>query len=137
MKGRIHQSGCIELWVNGALVAEHRLIAEKALGKPLPKAAVVHHIDGNKQNNVNTNLVICSNQSYHTLLHKREQWINYLTNPGATGITYNRFSYVARITLNRKDFNIGSFSTKEEAITARCQVVKSLLSGHPFKGEYL
>lgn len=49
----------------------HVLIAEKALGKPLPKGAVVHHADGDKKNNTPSNLVICPNEEYHQLLHAR------------------------------------------------------------------
>jgi len=30
----------------------HVLIAERALGKPLPKEAEVHHVDGDKTNNI-------------------------------------------------------------------------------------
>lgn len=49
-------------------IREHILIAEKALGKPLPPLAVVHHFNPKKSNGT---LVICQNQSYHFLLHKR------------------------------------------------------------------
>lgn len=47
--------------------AIHRLIAEKALGRKLKRTETVHHIDGDKQNNKNNNLLICSN-SYHQWL---------------------------------------------------------------------
>lgn len=50
---------------------EHVLIVEKVLGHPLPSTAVVHHHDGNKSNNLNSNLVVCENQAYHNLLHAR------------------------------------------------------------------
>jgi len=44
---------------------------EKALGKPLPFGAEVHHVDGNPLNNKHSNLVACENQAYHKLLHRR------------------------------------------------------------------
>ena len=52
-------------------VLAHILIAEKALGRPLPKGAVVHHANEKKDDNRNQNLVICENQTYHKLLHTR------------------------------------------------------------------
>jgi len=48
------------------------LLAEKALGKALPPGAQVHHFDGNPANDYN-NLVLCENQAYHHLLHKRKR----------------------------------------------------------------
>jgi hypothetical protein len=56
---------------NGKLKHLHIIAAEKALGRPLPKGAEVHHVDGNKENHDNTNLVIAENKSYHLLLHRR------------------------------------------------------------------
>ena len=54
-------------------VPEHVLICAKALGRPLPVGAVPHHWDHNPANNTNPNLVICQNQGYHLLLHRRER----------------------------------------------------------------
>jgi hypothetical protein len=50
---------------------EHILIAEKVLGKYLPEKAVIHHINGNKSDNRNENLVICEDGGYHQTLHRR------------------------------------------------------------------
>lgn len=50
----------------------HRIIAEKALGHALPESAVIHHIDENRANNDHSNLVICENDTYHKLLHRRQ-----------------------------------------------------------------
>ena len=47
-------------------VREHILIAEKALGKPLPSGVVVHHHTPEQP-------VICQNQGYHLILHQRKR----------------------------------------------------------------
>jgi hypothetical protein len=58
---------------DGNYVFVHILMAEKALGRYLKPGEVVHHIDGNKLNNVNSNLVICPSESYHQLLHMNQE----------------------------------------------------------------
>ncbi len=65
-------SGYISMRRNGVRKFEHVFNAESALGKELPKGAVVHHIDGDRSNNTNSNLVICPSQEYHFLLHIRQ-----------------------------------------------------------------
>lgn len=60
---------------------EHRRIAAKALGRPLPKGVEVHHHDNNGRNNGNGNLVICQDHDYHFLLHKRQRILQRGGNP--------------------------------------------------------
>lgn len=52
-------------------VKEHILVAERALGKPLPSGAEVHHHDGDRRRNAGANLVICESRRYHMLLEAR------------------------------------------------------------------
>jgi len=58
---------------NNGYVLESVLVAEKALYKPLPLGAEVHHINKIKHDNRPENLVICQNSSYHSTLHRRER----------------------------------------------------------------
>jgi hypothetical protein len=46
----------------------HRVFAEAAIGRPLLKNEIVHHLDGNKLNNDLSNLKVMS-QSDHMKLH--------------------------------------------------------------------
>ena len=57
----------------GGYVPLHRVVAETALGKVLPQKAVVHHVDMDVSNNRNSNLVVCEEENYHKLLHKRQR----------------------------------------------------------------
>ena len=54
---------------NGEYV--HRIKAEKVLGRKLARYEHVHHLDLDKSNNDNRNLVICPSGGYHRLLHTR------------------------------------------------------------------
>jgi hypothetical protein len=60
---------------------EHVAIVEKALGKPLPRGAQVHHVNEDKQDNGHGNLVACEDQSYHRLLHRRRDALLACGNP--------------------------------------------------------
>lgn len=61
---------------------EHRIVAEKMLGRPLQSGEVVHHIDGNKRNNAETNLRIFGSQAEHARFHKELDEVLYLLGMG-------------------------------------------------------
>lgn len=48
---------------------EHRVVMEKMLGRRLRPGEIVHHIDNDKQNNSEENLLLLSTQSEHRILH--------------------------------------------------------------------
>lgn len=66
---------------DGVIVCEHVVIAERALGRPLPAGAEVHHVDENSHNNAPSNLVICQDKAYHKLLHYRARIVRAGANP--------------------------------------------------------
>ncbi len=50
---------------------EHRIVAEKILGRPLKDGEVVHHIDGNKRNSDIDNIQIFPSQREHARYHAK------------------------------------------------------------------
>jgi hypothetical protein len=76
-------SGYIAVWMPDhpratpdGYVYEHLVVAERSLGKPLPKKAQVHHVNEIKGDNAPGNLVICEDAAYHQLLHRRrDAWL--------------------------------------------------------------
>ena len=50
-------------------VYEHRLVAERGLGRPLRHAEVVHHIDGSRDNNSSSNLAVFACNGDHMAHH--------------------------------------------------------------------
>ena len=59
-------------------IKEHRLLAEKVLGKPLSSKILIHHFDGKR---FGRNIVICQDHSYHALLHRRQRAYEATGNP--------------------------------------------------------
>jgi hypothetical protein len=101
----------------------HVLVAEKALGKPLPKGADVHHVDGNKWNNANSNLVICQDRAYHGLLHKRARVLRAGGDPNTQRICCHCKRLLPMEMLNGTGQN-----QCQPCVTARCREKRQALA---------
>lgn len=72
----------VQIWATpSGETFEHRAIAERVLGRPLPRGAEIHHVDGNRRHNSHGNLVICQDKAYHKLLHARARIVAAGGNP--------------------------------------------------------
>ncbi len=65
-----HPRACKYNKFGESYVYEHILIAEKALGRFMKGDECVHHINGDKSDNRNCNLIICKRE-FHKTLHNR------------------------------------------------------------------
>src|SRR3989339_462505 len=70
---RIHHGYVQYLDNDGEWQYEHRRVAEQKVGGEIFKGRVVHHIDGNKQNNDPKNLRVMP-AGKHKRMHKRIRW---------------------------------------------------------------
>lgn len=67
--GAINSAGYHLITVDGKRQYAHRVEAEKKIGRKLLPEEVVHHIDGDPQNNSWDNLEVLPSQSAHMKLH--------------------------------------------------------------------
>jgi hypothetical protein len=79
--GTVTHFGYVAVGLEGNKHQEHRLIVERALGKPLPAGAEIHHVNGNRSDNSHANLVVCPDRAYHKLLHQRQRSLEACGNP--------------------------------------------------------
>lgn len=80
--GTITSHGYIAVKVGSKKRQQHVLVAEAALEKSLPLGAEVHHVNENRQDNRNENLVVCPSRAYHKLIHTRSTALNECGNAG-------------------------------------------------------
>lgn len=72
----------------------HRKIIERFIGRKLLRTEVVHHIDGNKENNDIKNLCLLSNTAEHLKLHKQLESVALLLfKRGVIYFDYNEKTY--------------------------------------------
>jgi hypothetical protein len=85
--GKTASNGYVQIWkpdhprANKGYIGEHILVAEKALGRYLPEGAHVHHANEVRDENRNSNLVICQDSGYHMTLHRRMHALKACGNP--------------------------------------------------------
>lgn len=87
-EGTTEKTGYRRFLKNGVFKREHVLVAEKALGKKLPYAAVVHHVNYDKGDNNPSNLIICQDEKYHSLLYIRTDALNACGNSNYRKCTF-------------------------------------------------
>lgn len=63
---------------------EHRIVAERKLGRPLRPGEVVHHVDGDKRNNAPSNIEVLASQREHIRLHRPSRWRREARAPSRT-----------------------------------------------------
>jgi len=73
---RVRSDGYVVVWTEDGEQLEHRVVMARIVGRALNPDEVVHHIDGDKQNNTENNLVILSPSSHikehlHTMQEAR------------------------------------------------------------------
>ena len=75
--GRIKKkNGYIAIRRSGIYVYEHRAVMESKLGRALTKEETVHHLDGDKENNSEGNLVVMPKKS-HDKHETTQRWANH------------------------------------------------------------
>lgn len=80
--GYVGAGGYVVICRDGRKQYKHKYLAEKALGRPLPKGAVIHHVTEDRTDNDGPfKLIVCPNRAYHDLIHRlmREKRISFKT----------------------------------------------------------
>lgn len=74
--GHINGAGYRIVYHNGKRMVEHRVVAEQMIGRPLEANEIVHHIDGNRSNNSQENLVVMLSAEHDKIKIKTKQYFH-------------------------------------------------------------
>lgn len=118
--GSIDSNGYIKTSLNGTDLVGHRVIFMLAHGL-CPDT--IDHIDGNKANNILSNLREATTSS-----NAQNRGKTTINTSGYKGVTLHKKSqkWQAQITANSKDIYLGLFDEKESAYLAYCNAAKEL-----------
>ena len=89
---------------NDSCVAIHRLVVESQIGRILKKSEIVHHIDFDKHNNHENNLLVLSSDTQHNLLqaYLMQVLVQHVSKEDLHKITYYLKDVVENIGPGRK-----------------------------------
>ena len=104
------------------------MVMEAHLGRPMEAGEVIHHIDGNRQNNSLANLAVLSSHLHHRGSHQSLQEIGYqLVKCGFVIFDQEIGKYVAhdklRELLEHPDRAISSQAEKSEGSETRGEII--------------
>lgn len=110
----------IAIYVNDRLDLVHRILWVLYHKKNIPENMFIDHIDGNTSNNSIDNLRLTDNRGncQNKKNHRDGHLVGTKLRPSG--------KWVARITIDRKQIHIGTFTTKEQAHEAYLNVLKGL-----------
>lgn len=115
--------GYCQIRIDGRIFYAHRLAWVIATGADIPNGKEVDHKDGNPSNNRWSNLRLATPQQ-----NKRNMRSSQRNTSGTAGVTFrrNRGKWQAQISVGNECRYLGSFNTREEAISARAQAEREL-----------
>lgn len=108
--------------IDGVSHRVHVLIVERILERKLPSHVEVHHVNGNRSDNRNENLVVCDSHAYHFLLHRRQRALDACGNP-----SYRKCNYCKQWCPEselKTDKNCSVFHPKCKSMDTRKRIAK-------------
>jgi len=81
----------------GPWALEHVLVMEEVLGRKIAKGEIVHHINGDRQDNRPENLFLCRDHSHHAEVHRsQDEALRVMLAQGAVVFRDGRYEAVLR-----------------------------------------